>query len=126
MNGRQTRTKPNAGVSSFEDGASLVSNTGRTPLLDAIFSGLLSPDGRWLTFASKRTGHWALMLLDLSTGEARPLTFGPQDDWDPSFHPNGKFIAFGRSKGGGPQIYGICAFGEVIPPKTSENGPAPR
>jgi Tol biopolymer transport system component/lysophospholipase L1-like esterase len=72
----------------------------------------IDPSGRWLAFATKRSGSWDLALINLQSNQLVGLTEGIADDWDPSFHPGGDLLVFGRSTGGEPLIFGICPFGE--------------
>lgn len=54
----------------------------------------LSPDGRWLAFASNRSGPWDIYLLDLHTGELSRLTETLQYDAFPSWSPDGNLLAY--------------------------------
>ena len=54
----------------------------------------LSPDGRWLAFASDRSGPWDLYLLDLHSGELIRLTDTPQFEAAPSWSPDGNLLAY--------------------------------
>jgi WD40-like Beta Propeller Repeat len=73
----------------------------------------LSPDDRWLAFASKLDGNWDLFLLDRTDrSPAVQLTFEGADQWDPAFHPNGRLLLFAASSGQAPHIFAICPFGE--------------
>ena len=54
----------------------------------------VSPDGKWLAFASDRSGYWDLHLLDLESGEIRPLTDTQEYDAAPTWSPDGQWIAF--------------------------------
>jgi hypothetical protein len=60
------------------------------------FDGMaaVSPDGRYLVFASARTGDLDLYRLDLQTGESRRLTDKPGFDGQPCFTPDGKQIVW--------------------------------
>jgi TolB protein len=53
----------------------------------------LSPDGRFLAFASDRDGQWDLYLLDLGDGTVRRLTDTPSYEAAPSWSPDGQFLA---------------------------------
>jgi Tol biopolymer transport system component len=76
----------------------------------------LSPDGRWLAYASDRSGEGNLdiWLQQLAGGEVRGesvrLTHNPADDSEPSFSPDGSQIAFTSARGGGG-IYLISSTG---------------
>ena len=76
----------------------------------------VSPDGRWLVFASRRSGNWDLYALDIDRGPgATPvqLTDTPGDEWDPRFLPKSPVIAFASSeRGAPPRLRYLCPFGE--------------
>lgn len=54
----------------------------------------LSPDGKWLAFASNRSGQWDLYLLDLQNGEINRLTDTQDYDAAPSWSPDGNLLAY--------------------------------
>jgi eukaryotic-like serine/threonine-protein kinase len=52
---------------------------------------VVSPDGKWVVFASNRSGN--LDLWEVSRdGLIRRITDDPADDWDPGFTPDGKLV----------------------------------
>ncbi|MHC5081761.1 MAG: hypothetical protein ACYTHN_22385, partial [Planctomycetota bacterium] len=53
-----------------------------------------SPKGRQIAFTSARTGTPQIYLLDLSGGEARPLTALERGAHSPTYAPDGRHIAF--------------------------------
>ena len=63
----------------------------------------LSPDGKWLAFA---TGRWSAMsrydiaLLEVATGQVRQWTSGDETDSPPVWSPDGSRIAFVRTRWG--------------------------
>lgn len=63
-----------------------------------------SPDGRWLAFASNRSGNLDVWALERATGKVRQLTDHPADDWDPSFTPDGKLL-WSSSRGGRYEVW---------------------
>ncbi len=54
----------------------------------------ISPDGRQVAFASNREGGWDLYLLDLSTGEVRQVTRTAAFEGDPTWSPDGVWLAY--------------------------------
>jgi len=54
----------------------------------------ISPDGRQVAFASNREGGWDLYLLDLSTGEVRQVTRTVAFEGDPTWSPDGVWLAY--------------------------------
>ena len=62
----------------------------------------LSPDGKTLAFASKRSGNWDIYLQPVGSSEAIDLTRdSPSDDTQPAFSRDGRWIAFRSERGGG-------------------------
>ena len=67
------------------------------------YSPAISPDGKWLAFASTRLQNAELYLMDLTTRELQQLTHTDElDEYMPAFSPDGKSIAFvtERTRGG--------------------------
>jgi Tol biopolymer transport system component len=54
----------------------------------------LSPDGRWLLYASNRTGTYDLWVRPAAGGIPTQLTSHPADDYSPAWSPNGRKICF--------------------------------
>ena len=54
----------------------------------------VSPDGRWVAFASDRNGGWDLYLLDLVSGEVRQLTQTASFEGQPTWSPDGIWLAY--------------------------------
>ena len=53
-----------------------------------------SPDGRFVAFASDRNGGWDLYLLDLVSGEVRQLTQTTSFEGQPTWSPDGVWLAY--------------------------------
>ena len=67
------------------------------------YSPAISPDGKWLAFASNRLQNAELYLMDLATRTLQQLTHTDElDEYMPAFSPDGKSIAFvsERTRGG--------------------------
>jgi TolB protein len=54
----------------------------------------VSPDGKFLAFASNRGGHWDLYQLELASGATLRLTNTPEYDASPSWSPDGRWLAY--------------------------------
>ena len=67
------------------------------------YSPAISPDGKWLAFASNRLQNAELYLMEIKTLELQQLTHTDElDEYMPAFSPDGKSIAFvtERTRGG--------------------------
>ena len=59
------------------------------------YSPAISPDGKWLAFASNRLENAELYLMDIATCTLQQLTHTDElDEYMPAFSPDGKSIAF--------------------------------
>ena len=56
-----------------------------------------SPDGKWLAFASERSGLMQIHLLELATGNVTQVTNGSDGADQPAFSHNGQLLAFHRA-----------------------------
>ena len=59
----------------------------------------VSPDGKQITFISKRTGNVSLWVMDVDGRNARQLTPAGVSPWRPQFTPDGRSIVFLMDQG---------------------------
>ena len=71
-----------------------------------------SPDGKQITFVSRRDGHvidgfptYEIYVMDNDGGNQQNLTNDSHDDWYPSWAPDGEQIAFVSRRDGNFEIY---------------------
>jgi serine/threonine protein kinase len=86
----------------------------------------LSPDGRFVAFASDRSGNGNLdiWVRQVAGGEPVRLTSDPTDDKEPSFSPDGSKIAFRSDRDGGG-VYVVSTLGGDAR-RIADQGRAPR
>lgn len=84
----------------------------------------LSADGKFIAYASDRSGegHLDIYLQQIGGGEPLRLTHGPGDYDDPAFSPDGTTIAFDSAVGG---IYVVSTLGGT-PRRLATDGQLPQ
>ena len=61
----------------------------------------ISPDGRWLVFDSNRNGNQDIWRMPLDgSSPPEPLSAGPEDEFQPSYSADGRFVAFHAARSG--------------------------
>ncbi len=80
---------------------------------DAAFDEMpvASPDGRYIYFASTRTGIRQIWRMDMDGTHAQQLTEGASIDFEPNCSPDGKWIAFSSWRSGKNAIWKMPADG---------------
>ncbi len=74
----------------------------------------LSPDGKFVAFASNSSGDWDILLLRVGSRNPINLTAdSPENDFAPAFSPDGEQIAFVSERQGGG-IFVMRATGESV------------
>jgi Tol biopolymer transport system component len=58
-----------------------------------------SPDGDRLVYQSDRAGHWDIWIIDAEGGDPRALTQDAHADYQPTWSPDGRWIAFVSRRG---------------------------
>jgi len=106
-----------AGLGSGEQQLTWFDRTGRklgeVGGVDFYTNPALSPDGKRLAvgvgdyFAKKRD----IWVFDLVRGGSSRLTFDPADDFNPTWSPDGRYIAFGSDRKGKRDLYRKLASG---------------
>jgi Tol biopolymer transport system component len=69
-----------------------------------------SPDGRFIAYASDRSGNFDIWVQPVDGGDAVQITKEPAQDVQPAWSPDGNSIAF-RSERGGGGIFVMAALG---------------
>jgi dipeptidyl aminopeptidase/acylaminoacyl peptidase len=78
---------------------------------------VVSPDGRTVAFAVRDTdldanrGRFDIWLAQLDTGATTRLTTHPENDMDPQWSPDGKWVYFVSTRSGSAQVWRIAPGG---------------
>ena len=80
----------------------------------------LSPNGRYIVFASNRTGNNEIFVLDLRDGTLTNVSNSTADDSWPRWSPNGRQIAFHSNRTGNYDIYVVDADGRGLRAVTTD------
>lgn len=90
-------------VAPSEGGAPRLLTAGTPRFRDA--SPSWSRDGRRLAYVSDESGYSNVYILDVQTGQRRPLTSGAVDHLSPEWSPDGRRIAYVRAEGYSFQVF---------------------
>ncbi|OGD78364.1 MAG: hypothetical protein A2Y64_00115 [Candidatus Coatesbacteria bacterium RBG_13_66_14] len=85
----------------------------------------VTPDGRYVVYASDPGGDLELFKLDLEDLDAEPerLTHSRSNDTDPAVRPDGRFVAFVSDQQGAYDLYAVDLTGvEPLRRLTDEDG----
>jgi serine/threonine-protein kinase len=77
----------------------------------AIETGKLSPDGKWLAYDSDLNGNADLFVVSADGGTPRQVTDDPADDLAPDWSPDGTQLAFHSFQNGNRDVFTINADG---------------
>ena len=80
----------------------------------------LSPNGRFVAFASTRTGNSEVFVLDITTGALTNVSTSSADDSWPRWSPNGRELAFHSNRAGNYNIYVVNADGTGLRQVTTD------
>ena len=83
-----------------------------------------SPDGERVVYQRRSGDQWDVWLLELATGEQRPLTMSPFDEREPDFTPDGRAVVFATNRTGHYCLWSIALDGGVETQLTEETGEA--
>ncbi|MBN2388935.1 MAG: TolB family protein [Anaerolineales bacterium] len=84
----------------------------------------LSPDGKWIAYASRRNGYWDLYALSLETGQVVRLTDTPEYEAAPSWSPDSQWIVYATYLNDNMEIYVRSVTDLASPPLPVTADPA--
>lgn len=62
------------------------------------FMAIWSPDGKWIAYASDKTGNYDIYLMPADGGESKRLTFHSSPDLPAYFTPDGKSVVYSSNR----------------------------
>ena len=80
----------------------------------------ISTNGRYVAFASNRSGNSEIYVLDLRDGTLTNVSNSPADDSWPRWSPNGREIAFHSNRAGNYDIFVVNADGSGLRAVTTD------
>jgi Tol biopolymer transport system component/DNA-binding winged helix-turn-helix (wHTH) protein len=85
-----------------------------------------SPDGRFLAYASDRSGKFDIWVQQVSGGDPLQITKRTGQNWQPDWSPDGKNIAYRSEEGDGSLYVAPALGGEGLERKIASFGYYPR
>ncbi|HWU85690.1 MAG TPA: S9 family peptidase [Kofleriaceae bacterium] len=92
--------------------------------MQRVSSPAVAPDGRWIALAVRDTdveanrGRFDVWLASTDGATVRRLTTHPENDTDPQWSPDGKWVYFMSTRGGSAQVWRIAPGGGEAEPVT--------
>lgn len=74
-------------------------------MLSSITTWAQAPGVGTISFTSNRTGNFNIYLIDTNGENLQSLTNHPADEYDPTWSPDGRFLAYTSNRDGNLQIY---------------------
>lgn len=84
-----------------------------------------SPDEGSIVFHLRSKSSASLCLLNPKTGQVSPMPMVSQNDYNPSYSQDGKWIYFSSRRTGSPEVWKISSSGGVPIQLTRRGGPVP-
>jgi Tol biopolymer transport system component len=70
----------------------------------------IAPDGRKMVYGATVDGHSQLFESDLSTRQAKQLTFSSDDKFNAAWSPDGRWLVYASNANGSNQPYEVTAL----------------
>ncbi|MCH8333702.1 PD40 domain-containing protein, partial [Candidatus Sumerlaeota bacterium] len=67
----------------------------------------VSPDGKFFSFSSRRSGNLDVWTVEIETGKLRQITSNPASDNEARWHPDGTRLVFVSLRNGSQDVYTI-------------------